>query len=146
MPIHDVVRQQIRIAGIELAHAAQLAPRRHRQRDIPLARPLLGNRRVHLVARQEQDRRRPLRPAGRAAIPGGDAHVVEAVVKDLEHLDVIRRPQRVGDHLRRQRNRRRLLQHALPERVEVVRLCDLGLVIGCTAFGMASPRAACYAR
>ena len=100
MPIDDVMGQEIGIAGIELSHAAQLATRRHRQRDIALAGPFFGNGRIHLIARQEQDRWAALCPAAGSAIPGGDPHLIEAIVKYLEHLDVIRRAQGVWNHFR----------------------------------------------
>src|SRR5262245_44537274 len=115
MPIHDVMGQQIWIAGVELTHAAQLPTWRHRQHDVPLACPLFGNRRVHLVARQEQDRWAALCPPPGSTIPGGDPHLIEAVIKYLEHLDIIRRAQGFWDHLRGQWDRLHLVQYTLPK-------------------------------
>ena len=105
VPIHDVVREEIGIPGVELAIAAELAPRRDGQRDVALSRPLLGNRRVHLIARQDHDGWCAFHPPGRAAIPGGDAHVLDAAVEHLEDLDLFRCPERVGDDLGLQRDR-----------------------------------------
>ncbi len=129
MSIHDVIRQQIRIAGVELAIAAELAPRCDRQRAISFTRPLLGNRRVCLIARQQEHRRGPLCPTGRAAIPGGDAHVFEAGVEHLEHFDFFRGPERVRNDLRVQGNRCSLVQHTVPERIKVSWFFHSGLVV-----------------
>src|SRR5712691_7807026 len=89
MPIHNVIRQEIWIAGVELTITAELAPWCDGQRDIAFTRPLLGNRRVRLIARQEQHRRGPFRPTGRTAIPGSNAHVLEAGVEHLEDFHVL---------------------------------------------------------
>src|SRR5262249_59644904 len=58
----------------------------------------------------------------RTAVPRGDAHLIQARVEHLEHLDLVRRPERIGLDVRVERNRRRLPEHLLPERVEVVGL------------------------
>src|SRR5262249_41647 len=89
MPIDNVMRQEIRIAGVELAMTAELTAWCDRQGDIALTRPLLGNRWVRLITRQEQNRRGPLCPTSRAAIPGSNAHVVEAGVEHLEDFHVL---------------------------------------------------------
>src|SRR5262249_12323724 len=52
MPIDNVMRQKIRIAGVELAMTTELAAWCDGQGDIALTRPLLGNRRVRLIAWQ----------------------------------------------------------------------------------------------
>ena len=52
MPIHNVIRQQIRIAGIELTVTAQFATWCDRQGAISLRRPLFGNRGVRLITWQ----------------------------------------------------------------------------------------------
>src|SRR2546427_5389106 len=44
-------------------------------------------------------------------------------------LDITRRPQRVGDDLRLERNARRLSQNVAPEGVEIGRLPDPGPVV-----------------
>ena len=49
----------------------------------------------------------------------------------LEHLDVVGRSQRVGDHLRVERDRGRLPEHVVPEGIEVARLPDLRSIARC---------------
>src|SRR5262249_61704130 len=101
---------------------------------VPLACPLLGNRRVHRVARQEQDRWAALCPPPGSTIPGGDPHLIEAVIKYLEHLDIIRRAQGFWDHLRGQWDRLHLVQYTLPKRLKVHWLVRLRPIIGTYLF------------
>ena len=88
--IDDVVGQQAGVAGVELAVRAQLAARRHPDGRVAQLGPRLRQRRLGDVARHDQQRRVRRRQVAllRAAVPAGDPQAVQAVVADLENVDL----------------------------------------------------------